>query len=240
VLELEQIFVHNYFQAPLILPDNCIFQLHWYREPNFQEFLRSNDFRVVVLARHPLDLLLSTLHFVRLEKETSRWLGGNTEFTPSFLSAAPASPEFLEYATSWGAENLLSITYQWWHEQQALKVRYEDLVREPMSRFTELVTNLNGSPAKLSAALQSHRLAKWQAKRNKHGWQGRPGLWQDLIPFEDALRIYERHRSVFDSLQYSVVRTSLTREEALRNWQQIKVDPHPAAAAEGGKAQREK
>lgn len=236
ILKLEQIFVHNYFQAPLILPDKCILQLHWYREPNFQDFLRSNDFRVVVIARHPLDMLLSTLHFARLDKEANLWLGGNAEFTPSFLSAAPASPEFLEYATGWGAENLLSITHQWWHDQRALKVRYEDLVRDPMPHFTQLITSLNGSPANLSVALQKYGLANWQAKRNKHGWQGRPGLWQDLIPFEDALKIYERHRSVFDGLAYSVVRTSLTREEALRNWQQMKVDPQPAAAAQDGKA----
>ena len=236
VLGLEQIFVHNYFQAPLVLPENCILQLHWYREPNFQEFLQSNLFRVVVLARHPLDMLLSTLHFARLDKEVNLWLGGNAEFTPSFLGAAPASPEFLEYATSWGAENLLSITHQWWHDQQALKVRYEDFVRDPVSRFTELITSLDGSPANLSAALQKYRLAKWQAKSNKHGWQGRPGLWQDLIPFEDALKIYERHRSVFDGLAYSVARTSLTREEALRNWQQMKVDPKPTATPQSGKA----
>jgi hypothetical protein len=45
ILELKQIFVHNCFQAPLILPDNCILQLHWYREPNFQDSLRSNVMR---------------------------------------------------------------------------------------------------------------------------------------------------------------------------------------------------
>jgi hypothetical protein len=231
VLELDQIFVHNYFEAPLILPDNCILQLHWYREPNFQTFLRSHDFRVVVIARHPLDVLISTLHYARLEKEANLWLGGNAEFTPSFFSAAPASPEFLEYATGWGAENLLCVTHQWWHDQQAIRVRYEDLVRDPTGHFTEVITSLNGSSANLSAALQKYGLKTWQAMRNKHGWQGRPGLWQDLIPFDEAIQIYERHRGVFDGLEYSIVRTPLTREEALRNWQQMKVDPQPAPAA---------
>jgi hypothetical protein len=61
-------------------------------------------------------------------------------------------------------------------------------------------------------------------------------LWQDLIPFDDALQIYERHRGVFDGLAYLVVRTSLTREEALRNWQQMSVDPKPAAAPQSGEA----
>jgi hypothetical protein len=54
-------------------------------------------------------------------------------------------------------------------------------------------------------------------------------------PFDDALQIYERHRGVFDGLAYSVVRTSLTREKALQNWQQMKVDPQPASAAQGSK-----
>ena len=58
-------------------------------------------------------------------------------------------------------------------------------------------------------------LASCQAKSNKHGWQGRPGLWQDLMPFEDPLKIYERHRTLFDGLEYSIVQTSLTRDHAL-------------------------
>jgi hypothetical protein len=83
----------------------------------------------------------------------------------------------------------------------------------------------------LSATLEKFSLPSFQAMQNKHGWKGRPGLWRELIPFATALQIYERHRAVFDILGYSVDRTSLAEEEALQNWQEMKVDPQPAGPA---------
>jgi hypothetical protein len=235
-LELEHIGINNYLDAPATLPNKFILQLHWYREPNFQRFLRANGFQVVVLARHPLDVLISSLHFARLERKACRWLEGNCELTPSLFNAAPASPEFLEYATSWGAENLLSVTYQWWHDNQALKLRYEDLVSSPLAGFSKVIASLNGSSVMLNVALEKFGLPSFQAMQNRHGWKGRPGLWQELIPFASALQIYQRHRAVFDTLGYSVDRSSLTDQEALQNWQEMKVDPPPSSPMPGAEA----
>lgn len=76
-LDLVQIGVHNPLDIPAALPKRLALQIHWYREPNFQAFLRSNGFRVAVIARHPFDVLISVLHFVRYEPMTDRWLEGN-------------------------------------------------------------------------------------------------------------------------------------------------------------------
>src|SRR5205807_380982 len=114
-LDLKEIAVHNPRDIPVLLPERVALQIHWYREPNFQTFLRSNGFKVVVMARHPLDVLVSVLTFIRHEPLTARWLEGNAEFPPDLAGHPPASPSFVAYATSWGAENLLSVSYQWWH-----------------------------------------------------------------------------------------------------------------------------
>lgn len=84
-LKLEQIAVHNPQEIPPILPERVALQIHWYREPNFQAILKSNGFKVVTIARHPLDVLISALRFIPHEPLTSRWLEGNTEFPPIFL-----------------------------------------------------------------------------------------------------------------------------------------------------------
>jgi hypothetical protein len=81
----------------------------------------------------------------------------------------------------------------------------------------------------LSAALEKFSLPSFQAMQNKHGWKGRPGLWRELIPFPNAVQIFERHRAIFDTLGYSVDPTSLTDQEALQNWQEMKVDPQPSS-----------
>ena len=64
ILRLQQFAVHNYIELENI-PDRCIVQLHWYREPNLQRFLNDRRFKTLVLARHPLDVLVSILNFIR-------------------------------------------------------------------------------------------------------------------------------------------------------------------------------
>ena len=115
-LTLEEIAVHNPRDIQDVLPQRLILQVHWYREPNFQAFLRNEGFQVLVLRRHPLDVLLSVLSFVQREPGVARWLEGNTGLPAGLAKLTPVSPDFAAYATSFGAENLLSISYQWCHE----------------------------------------------------------------------------------------------------------------------------
>ncbi|MBZ5723454.1 MAG: sulfotransferase domain-containing protein [Acidobacteriia bacterium] len=223
-LDLQQMMpVHNPRDIAPELPERAALQIHWYREPNFQAFLRTNGFRVVVVARHPLDVLISALHFRRREWSLVRWLEGNAEFPPDFAEYAPASPSFVAYATSWGAENLLSVSYQWWHDRDAIRVRYEQLVREPVAAFTSLVEQLNEPADRVAKAIEANPFKAMQDLPNKHGWRGTPGLWRQLIPPLDAWRIFRRHRRVFDTLGYGIPPYLLTRRAALRNWQRLAI-----------------
>lgn len=215
--QLQEVAVHNYLEADLV-PERCVFQLHWYREPNFQDFLAKHRFRIVTLARHPLDVLISVLHFVRHEPATARWLNGNCEIPSRLVGRSPASEEFLEYALSFGSENLLSITYQWWHDPSAIKVRYEDFVTATTSVADTLADQLNALKDRLPEALSANSLDMFKALPNRHGWQGRPGLWQTLIPSDSAAAIYARHEHVFRTLGYTVEPTLLSHETAETNW----------------------
>src|SRR5690242_5602862 len=49
----------------MALPPDFLLGLHWHPVPPFLEQLREHQFRPVVLARHPLDVLVSVLHFAR-------------------------------------------------------------------------------------------------------------------------------------------------------------------------------
>ena len=217
-LDLPEFAVHNYRDLPPVLPERAILQLHWYREPGFQAFLHGNGFRTVVLARHPLDVLLSVLHFVRHEPRTSRWLEGNVELPAALSSGSPVSEAFERYATSWGAENLLSVSCQWWLDSAATRMRYEDLVDDPRRAFRHLIGALGGEDGRLDAALAGNGFDVFRRTPNRHGWQGTPGLWRRLIPPAVARRIRSRHARVFDTLGYRVPRYVLTRRQARQTW----------------------
>lgn len=221
IYQLTEIAVHNPKDIPDSLPSDTVLQIHWYREPNFQALLAREGFRVLVLARHPLDVLLSVLHFVRHEPATARWLEGNAELPVSLGRTHPTSDTFLDYALSWGAENLLGVSYAWWHDASALRVHYEDLVRDPGREFGQLIRALGEPQRALEDALHVSRLEAFQATPNRHGWQGRPGIWKLLIPPATAFRIYRRHRSVFRLLGYGFSPYVLSERTAQANWERL-------------------
>lgn len=223
ILKLEQLAVHNYTELKSI-PERAIVQLHWYREPCFQRFLRIHGFKTLVLARHPLDVLVSILNFIRYEPLTARWLEGNAEIPSSLIGQAPVSKEFLRYATSWGAENILAISYQWWHDPDAVKVRYEELVQSPSGALLNLARLFDPAARDENGAISRFSLRFFQKLPNKHGWQGRPGLWRELILYFDARRIYKRHKHVFDIMGYSVRPYWLRRAHALARWAELTTD----------------
>ena len=216
-LGLQELAVHNYADVHSV-PERCVMQLHWYREPNFQRFLSENGFRVLVLARHPLDVLISVLHFIKYEPETARWLGGNCEIPSTLAGKSPTSEEFVDYAVSFGAENLLSVTYQWWHERTAVRVRFEDLVGNAEEQIRS-IAGLLGEPCDdPEEAVRTNSIGMFQALPNRHGWQGRAGLWRELLLPEHASRIFRRHESVFRTLGYGVEPSAVSHDEALATW----------------------
>jgi hypothetical protein len=223
ILGLQQIAVHNYIELESI-PDRCIVQLHWYREPNFQRFLGDRSFKVLVLARHPLDVLVSMLNFIRHEPLTARWLEGNAEIPKTLVGQAPTSEDFLNYAMSWGTENLLGVSYQWWHDLGAIKVRYEELVRQPNGALLNLARAFDPAARDENGAIDRFSLPFFQKLPNKHGWQGRPGLWRQLIVYSDARAIYRRHKRIFDVMGYSVRPYLLTRAAALQHWKELTIE----------------
>ncbi|WP_158554710.1 sulfotransferase domain-containing protein [Methylovirgula sp. 4M-Z18] len=219
-MNLVELSAHNYLDIAQPLPDRCILQVHWYREPNYQKWLHSHEFKVITLARHPLDILVSVTSFVRYEPMTERWLEGNAGLPGALRGKAPCSPDFLHYALSFEAENLLAVSYQWWHEPSALKLRYEDGVADIERTVLQVARYLGEDIGASRAWLDHASLPKMQALPNHHGWQGRPGLWRELILPQDALRIYLHHRNVFRRLGYSIEPYFyfLSRKTAEKNW----------------------
>ena len=93
--------------------------------------LKTNGFRLLTVCRHPLDVLISILHFSSVHAGTSSWLDGQGGDERAIAEATPCSAEFLDYAVSMRADILLSVSRHWKTVEDCLLVRYEDLVEEP-------------------------------------------------------------------------------------------------------------
>ena len=74
------------------LPPEVVLQIHWRRTPEFQAKLNEHGFHVVTVARHPLDVLISILHFCIYESESEQWLLGERRLGSGDLLRDAAKP----------------------------------------------------------------------------------------------------------------------------------------------------
>ena len=237
-LELPEFTTHNWHEVIGQVPDSCVMQVHWYREPGIQMFLRDNGFRIVTVARHPLDILLSALRFCKHDPNNARWLEGNCEIECLFdKNVTPENTVFLDWCAGFGCENLLSVTYQWFHEREAVKVHYEDLVANPRGTVDAIAYDLAGKKLSVSnATLKKFDLPYWKSLPNQHGWQGKAGLWKEFYTTESCAAIRERHRRVFDTLGYDVegVCASNTAATISEKWKALNPEKAAAEASPNG------
>ena len=220
--EIPTIAVHNPRDLDWsTLPRDCILQMHWHPIPSFLARLEQHQFRVVVLSRHPLDTLISILHF-SLHEPTARWLEGEEGNERSIYGAMPCSAAFMQYASSGRARALLAITPEWWSLPGVLQVRYESLVRDAQGELGRLVSEIGGEVKKpLGSALAATTIPRLRAmtQNDHHFWQGKSGLWKSLLTAHEAIEIARAHAGTMQTLGYSCdPDPTLDRVQADANW----------------------
>jgi hypothetical protein len=208
------------------LPGGCIVQLHcWPTEPLVAR-LAAHRFAAVALARHPLDVLLSVLHFCRREATTGRWLGGQGGDEASLRGEAPRSRSFREYARGPRADALLAVSRAWWARPEARRVRYEDLVRDPAGELERLAQALGVRVRRpVAEAVAAHTLGEQRrhdAAHAHHYWQGQPGLWRRLLPLWEVAAVAPALAGALADLGYACdPDPGLTAEQADAAWREI-------------------
>jgi len=197
------------------LPEGCALQIHWDRTVEIVELLKFHQFRVVALARHPLDVLISILQFASHERDTSRWLdafGGNEN---SIHNTSPTSRAFLEYCLCERATALLSVSTQWWGDPFVIRVKYESLVKDPSAELRKIASHLSKDvlDLKIDEAVLANSFGFLQSiSVNRHFWRGKPGLWQELMPLSTAKKIAAFHGKSFRVLGYPPINEDVYQE----------------------------
>jgi hypothetical protein len=203
------------------LPEACVLQLHWPRTRGFVRTLEQHGFRVLVISRHPLDVLISILHFAGHEPETNRWLDGAFGGEGSIIGVDPSSQAFRAYATGPRARALIDVSSQWW-ERGLVSVRYEDLVDEPALELGRIVDAIGVAPSVAPEAVAEMVTfgALQNEARNEHFWQGKPNHWRELLPHALAAEIARPYSSVLARLGYDMLPDpGLSYENAAARWQ---------------------
>jgi hypothetical protein len=206
--ELEELFAYRPEVVPWAdLPSRVVLLIHWLPEPQFLSLLEQYGFRAVVIARHPLDTLISALVFSQHDESTVAWLDGAAGNERCIAEASPTSEAFLNYATGPRAKALLNVSARWWSIPNVCRVRYEDLVHDTAGQLAGVAASLGvqvrQTPQQVAANATAEHLRSVSVHMLYHVWQGKTGLWRQFLPARDARRIYDAHADVFRTLGYT-------------------------------------
>lgn len=230
LFELEQIPVHNPAELDWEnLPHRCVIQIHWYPEESFLSRLERHGVRVAVMARHPLDVLMSWLNYVYYIHQEGYCPGGGACLDCAIVGVLPRSDSFLEWTRSEYARCLLFHSPSWWNRTGVLRVRYEDLVADTQGALERLASEIGDLPRRpIAEVVEANAIGRKKPGHEVwhfHYWQGQPGLWKDLLPAAEARAIATSIPEPFGTLGYPCdPNERLESFEADRNWNRLQLD----------------
>ncbi|SIO14739.1 hypothetical protein SAMN05444166_2700 [Singulisphaera sp. GP187] len=228
--ELEQIPVHHPEEIDWEnLPRRCVIQIHWYPKDEFLDSLQRYGVRVAVLARHPLDVLMSWLNYVYYVHQEGYCPGGGECLDCAIVGVHPRSAAFLEWTRSEYARCFLFHSPAWWNRPDVLRIRYEDLVADAQGALERLVPEIGDPPRKsIAEVVDANAIGRkkpGQEVWHFHYWQGQPGLWRSLIPAAEARAIAQSIPEPFETLGYPCdPDEQLEPIAADRNWNRLQLD----------------
>jgi hypothetical protein len=210
------------------LPPRAAIQIHWNPEEPFYGLLRKHGVRVVVMARHPLDVLISWLNYAYHVHQEGLCHGERCREC-AIVGALPRSRTFVDYAQTEHGRLLLGYTPAWWDEPGVIRMRYEDLVADAEPQMTRLVDWV-GEPTRrpIAEVVQARSIRKMKPDQEVwhfHYWQGQPGLWRSLFPAAEARELADALPDAFGKLGYACdPDESLDPVQADLNWTRLQLD----------------
>jgi hypothetical protein len=188
------------------LPEKCVLQLHWHRTDALVQQLGEEGFRVMSVARHPLDVLISILQFCLHDDSTLEWLSGEGGDERPIHGAMPSSAVFLDYAAGPRAAALMAVSREWALAPECIRVRYENLAADSISELAR-ITHALGEPTyrPIAEVVEGATIPKLQDRTGvaHHFWQGRYGLWRSLLTNSFVERLAAVHHDYCAELGYS-------------------------------------
>lgn len=203
------------------LPEQFVLQVHWRPVDGFLHRLHDHGVRPIVMIRHPLDVLISILHF-SLHDPTERWLEGEGGSENGIYGAMPRSAAFLEYARSPRAAALLGLSVEWGQLPGVIPVVYEVLNRDPAGELVRVVGECGGCPClsvEETVAQHTIPLLRSRTQNEHHFWQGRAGLWKQLLTQAELEILRPFWQPLYADFDYDWdADPFLTAAEADANW----------------------
>ncbi len=221
LLDMPTVGVHRVSDLDNVeLLEKMVLQVHGeYEDVELRTFLNKNNFKVVTVSRHPLDVFISILHFVQIHTSPLQWLDGKAD-VEKLYGLDPSRPEFITWCLGEGAGRLLSVSYGWSQSGHAELVKYEDLIDSPVVTIKQLTQKLGYQVVDedIEDVLAKFSPGFFKKQMKGHGWKSKKDNWKGYFTAADSLKIYRHYKKLFDTLGYEVNGGNSSRRENVVGW----------------------
>lgn len=210
--------------------------------PGFKEFISRNNFQVVTVVRHPLDVLISVLRFAQVQTSPLQWLDGTIQ-AEDILGLTPSDEKFIKWCLSKNAKKLLSVSYDWSNDPACQVIQYEELLKDPHKNLAYLLRQLGYKPsgAKIVKALKKYSPGFFS---NNHSWKSTENNWVNFFTKKDAEEIYKEHKEIFEKFGYDVMSAkNEKRSDNMKSWditRSVSLEQHTKKSIEDIEKQNKK
>ncbi len=208
IFNLETNAYHDPSKFPNYFPKRFIFQLHWELDEELKQLMISENFKIITLTRNPLDIFISTLRFIKYEKEVEKWLDYSLNLKQEkFKFYKPNDLDFINWCKSIYAKKLLSVSLNWSKLDEIHTVKYENLISNLDLELKNIYKFLNVENIDYDTTKNTFKkfnIEYFQSLPNKHGWIGKVNNWQNYLTKSNAQSIYDYHSSFFDFFRYKL------------------------------------
>jgi Sulfotransferase domain len=186
------------------LQERFVIQLHWPRTDELIHTLTNEGVRVISIARHPLDVLISVLEFAQKEPSTNKWIAGDGGDESGLLGSTIHDADFVAWCAGERAMRLLQITPGWWDDPTTIRVRYEDLESDPEKHFDLLLREIGRDPQRdLGEVISENDPARLdRLSGGVHVSQARSGRWRELFDQEAIDHLCDVYEPLMTRLGY--------------------------------------
>lgn len=182
----------------------AILHMHLLRQ-DFEEINIPLPYKVVTVARNPIDTLISGFMFVQ-KNPYLNWLDGKVfPFAIKWKNLDPSSSEFYKWSMSKGAEAMLSVSKSWWNIADEV-IKYEDYKTEPAESISRVLKTID--PEVTYTAAQIEKVVNkldgsfLVNTKNVHRWNGGLNYAEKYIPADYLVNIRNYHNDAFEVLGY--------------------------------------
>lgn len=208
-----------------LTPEILLLQVHQPYIKAMDKYYKNFDFKVINLYRHPFDILLSMLNFIRVDQQVIYWRDGAVfKNTDDFAGVTPTDELFVQWACSNSVLQVMNISHSWEGKPQTFSARYDEVINDLPVVIVRLAKFLGRNNTASREYINSLHNKKLPGIAAHHKWRGLNEGFYELLPSSVLKKLNRCYNNHLKQTGYDVMLSrAYSQQEAKNMWNKTTV-----------------